>query len=253
MSKNNFLFLHIPKTAGLSVISGFQNISENNSNINLYRSSPKGTVRNFSTKYFSNIDLEKDKNILTGHFVFSEHCKKFKTFSIVRETLDLFISNLYYQYKQAFLINKLNIENIYIIQKKFKLDLNFTQNDLSIIKKLLENNYLVSNTITKTLAGIPFEKFFFVSKDHKINNLDYQKALENLEHFSYIGNTEDTDKFLKNFIRHMNINSVNYKNVNIFKKDQNLVNLIKHNLKDKINNYNHYDIKILEVIKNKFN
>ena len=84
------VFLHIPKTAGSTVATGLKNISEKNANINYYRSTSRGIVSNFSTKYFSNIDLSKDKNILTGH---------------------------------------------------------------------LNNNHLVSNTITKTLAGIPYNKF----------------------------------------------------------------------------------------------
>ena len=252
MFKNNYVFLHIPKTAGLTVSSAFQNISENNPNINFYRSGAKGMVANFSTEYFKNLDLEINKNILGGHFVFSNRCKEFKLFSIVRETVDLFISNLYFHYKENFLNNKLNTDCFAIIEKNLKIDLNFIEKDLLTISKLLENNYLVSNIITKTLAGIPFEKFFYVLKDYKINNQDYLKAVDNLQYFSYIGNSQNTEKFIKIFLNHLQVNSVNYKNINIFKKDKLLIDQIKSGLKQEINAYNYYDTKLLKIIKEKF-
>lgn len=209
-------------------------------------------VTNFSTEYFKNLDLETNKNILGGHFVFSNHCKEFNLFSIVRETLDLFISNLYFNYKENFFNKKLNTDCINTIEKNFKIDLNFVEKDLLTISKLLENNYLVSNTITKTFAGIPFEKFFYVLKDYKINNQDFLKAVNNMKYFSYIGNTQNTEKFIKIFLNHLQVNSVSYKNVNIFNKDKFLIDLIKSNLKEEINAYNYFDTKLLKIIKENF-
>ena len=54
------------------------------------------------------------------------------------------------------------------IKNKIDLNLAININDISTIKKLIENNLVTSNALTKTLAGIPFEKYFFVKKDQKI-------------------------------------------------------------------------------------
>ena len=78
------------------------------------------------------------------------------------------------------------------------------------------------------------------------------RALENLNYFSYIGNTSDIDKFIDKFSINLSISNINYNSVNISKKNSNWIDLIKKNLNEEIESYNHYDTKILNIIKNKF-
>ena len=82
---------------------------------------------------------------------------------------------------------------------------------------------------------------------------DYLKAIDNLKYFSYIGNTNNVENFLKIFLNYVPVNSFDYKSVHIFKKEKNLVENIKKSLSNKIKEYNYYDTKILEVIKDRFN
>lgn len=250
MDKRNILYLHIPKTAGSTIMTAFEDVSKNKNKLKFIRKSAYGIVPKFSLNYIEKMRLNQSINILTGHFVFSNFCKKFELYTIVRETLDLFISNLYFNYKRKnFLKKRDNVNNF---KNNFNLKFSFTEDDLLIVSKLLEKNYLNSNTITKTLAGIPYHKFFYVNQDYKIKNDDYLRALENLNYFSYIGNTSDIDKFIDKFSINLSISNINYNSVNISKKNSNWIDLIKKNLNEEIESYNHYDTKILNIIKNKF-
>ena len=92
----------------------------------------------FSLDYFKNLDLNENINILKGHFVFSNICKNFQLFSMVREIVDLFIS-MYIFYLEEYSDN-LNSESITNIKKKINFDLTLSNNDLKIIPELLKNN-----------------------------------------------------------------------------------------------------------------
>lgn len=246
------LFLHIPKTAGSTIITSFKNLQDKDINIKYYSIGFKSQNPKFSTKFFNDVNLNKNINILSGHFVFSEDCKNFNLFTMVRNILDLFISNLYFMYKEAYLLKKLNIKNTEAIKKNIDIDLDFSDNDLPKILNILKNNYVTSNIITKTLAGIPFNKFFYVFDDNKIKEEDFLKARQNLEHFSFIGQAENINFFIKKFLNYVPINTTTYTSVNIFKKKQQIVDKIKNELSNEIINYNYYDSELLSIIKKKF-
>ena len=251
MIKENILFLHIPKTAGSTIQTGFIDIAEKNKNIIFTKGAVAGLNDHFSMDNFKHINLNQDIHILKGHFVFSESCKEFKLFTMVRDVLGLFISNLYFFYYE-YLRTNVNSENINHIKKNIVLQLDQSLDDFAIISNLLKNNFVNSNIITKTIAGIPFEKFFFVKEDYKIMEEDYLQAVENLKYFSYIGNTENVNKFLNIFLKSIPINTFEIRHKKIFKKEQKLINNIKNVLGEQINEYNYFDNKILDCIKNTF-
>ena len=250
--KKNILFLHIPKTAGQTIKTAFKDMIGKNKNIKLHTGASEGLVDHFSLNYFNKINLNENVNIFTGHFVFSEICKNFDLFSIVRNPLDLFISSLYFFYLEKYKRTNLNSQNIEMIKKQLNFDLNLSECDLKILPKLIENNFVNSNIITKTIAGVPFEKYYLVYEDYKLDEEDYFKAKENLKYFKYIGNVDYIENFFKVLLSNVPVNSLDYQSVNIFNKDKNLIQNIKNSIGDMIKDYNYYDIKILEIIKTKF-
>ena len=250
--KKNILFLHIPKTAGQTIRTAFNDMLKKNNNIDFHTGASEGLVDQFSLKYFNKKNLNKDINIFTGHFVFSEACKNFDLFSIVRNPIDLFISSLYFFYLEKYKRTNLNSQNIKLIKKQINFDLELSDNDLDIIPKLIENNFVNSNIITKTIAGVPYEKYYLVYEDYKLEEEDYLKAKENLKYFKHIGNVENVESFLKILLSYVPLSSIDYRSVNIFKKDKNLIQNIKNSIGDMIKDYNYYDTKLLEIIKKKF-
>ena len=252
MKNKNIIFLRIPKTAGTTIQTGFRNIADNHKKVVFSKAAVPGLVDRFSLDYFKNLDLNENINILKGHFVFSNICKNFLLFSMVREIVDLFISNLYFFYLEEYSRQNLNSENIINIKKKINFDLTLSNNDLKIIPELLKNNFINSNIITKTLAGIPFEKYFFVEEDYKLIEEDFFLAKENLKYFTYIGNTTNVQKFLNFFLQYVPVNSFEVNDKRFFKKDQKLINSIKFNLGTLIKEYNYYDTEMLKIIKNKY-
>jgi len=251
--KKNILYLHIPKTAGQTIKTAFRDILKKNINIDLHTGASEGLVDQFSLNYFNKNSFNKDINIFTGHFVFSEACKNFELFSIVRNPIDLFISNLYFFYLEKYKRVNLNSQTINMIKKKLNFDLELSNNDLNIIPKLIENNFVNSNIITKTIAGVPYEKYYLVYEDYKLDEEDYLKAKQNLKYFTHIGNIENVENFIKILLSYFPISSIDYRSVNIFNKDKNLVQNIKNSIGEMIKDYNYYDIKLLEIIKTKFN
>ena len=85
-----------------------------------------------------------------------------------------------------------------------------------------------------------------------INEAFPLEKIENLKYFSYIGNTENVNKFLNIFLKSIPINTFEIRHKRIFKKDPKLINTIKNVLGDQINEYNYFDNKILDCIKNRF-
>ena len=160
-SDKNIIFLHIPKTAGSTLETSLKNVAKTNKKIMYCRGSRKGISSNFSLKYFRNYNLNYNTNILGGHFVFSEECKPFKLYTLVRNVREMFISNLYYQYKLVYKFHGMNVDNINVIKKNVNISLEFNDMDFTTIKNLINKNYINSNIITKTIAGIPYEKFFY--------------------------------------------------------------------------------------------
>jgi len=126
----NILFLHIPKTAGSTIITSFKNLQDKDINIKYYSKGIKGRNAKFSSNFFNDINLNENINILSGHFVFSEDCKNFNLFTMVRNTLDLFISNMYFMYNEIYSLKNWNTENTEVIKKKKNINLNFSYNDL---------------------------------------------------------------------------------------------------------------------------
>ena len=99
---------------------------------------------------------------------------------------------------------------------------------------------------------MPFEKYYLVHEDYKLEEQDYLQAKENLKYFKYIGNVDNIESFLKVLLSKVPVNSLDYRSVNIFKKDENLIQNIRNSIGDTIKEYNYYDTKLLEIIKNKF-
>ena len=252
MKNKNIIFLHIPKTAGTTIQTGLRNIADNHKKVVFSKAAVPGLVDHFSLDHFKNLDLNENINILKGHFVFSDICKNFELFSMVREIVDLFISNLYFFYIEEYLRRNLNSDNITNIKKKINIDLTLSNSDLKIISKLLKYNFVNSNIITKTLAGIPFEKHFFVEEDYKLIEEDFFLAKENLKYFTYIGNTTNVQKFLNFLLQYVPVKSFEISHKRFFKKDQKLINDIKYNLADQIKEYNYFDTEMLKIIKNKY-
>ena len=96
-------------------------------------------------------------------------------------------------------------------------------------------------------------KYYLVTEDYKLEEEDYFRAIENLKYFTHIGNTDSVENFLKIVLNYLPVSSLDYKSVHIFKKDKSFVENIRAILGDKIKEYNYYDTKILEEIRNKFN
>ena len=78
------------------------------------------------------------------------------------------------------------------------MDFEFKEADESIIIKLINNNLITSNPFTKTIAGIPYEMFFYVENDYKNSLSDFETAVDNLKYFKLIGDVDTFNIFKRN-------------------------------------------------------
>ena len=240
------VFLHILKTAGSTfyfILKQIKKIKKNN--VNVIRTGKKGILSNFTFKDFI---TKKDIQIYSGHYVFSDECKKADVFTLVRDVHKTFFSNVYYQYFHAFLQKNLNKKNIQIIKKSINLNFELKEGDESIITDLIKNNLITSNPFTKTFAGIPYEKFFYVENDYKIAQSDYETAVDNIKYFKLIGNADSFEIFVKKFISLYGFNLYSYTHQNVSNYDRNFIDLMIKKLHQQIADYNHYDILLMSEI-----
>ena len=240
------VFLHIPKTAGSTFYFILKQIEKlKNHDINVKNNSKKGIIANFTFKDFI---TKKDIQIYSGHYVFSDECKKSDTFTLVRDVHKTFFSNIYYQYFHTFLQRNLNKKNIQVIKKNINLNFELQDTDESIIIELIKNNLITSNPFTKTFAGIPYEMFFYVENDYKITQSDYEKAVDNIRYFKLIGNTNSFEIFVKKFISLYGFNFHSYTHQRVSNYDRNFIDLIIIKLYQQIVDYNYYDVLLMSEI-----
>ena len=146
------VFLHIPKTAGSSfyfILKQIEKIKKNN--VNVKSTGKKGILSNFT---FKNFITKRDLHIYSGHYVFSDECKKSDVFTLVRDVHKTFFSNVYYQYFHVFLQKNLNKRNIHAIKKNINLDFELKEADESIIIKLIKILKFYLNIIIFILFSI---------------------------------------------------------------------------------------------------
>ena len=248
-STKPIIFLHIPKTGGNTFNNAIQNIETQN-DISYLRASKTGFLPKFSFNYFKSQDA---RNFFSGHFVFSDDCKIADLYTLVRDVHKTFFSNLYFQYFRTHLQKNLNLNNINKINEKFDFKLNMSDKDIPVILKLIENNLINSNTFTKTIAGIGYEKFFYVQNDYKITQSDYEMAVNNLKYFIMIGNIGSFKDFLNKFISFYGFKLDSYIHQNVSNYDRNFIDLMIKKLYQKIADYNFYDLLLIKKIEKFYN
>ena len=243
------VFLHIPKTGGQTFNFILKKICEEH-NLKYLQKGYKGVLPRFSFEVSeinsSNVD------IFSGHFVFNNDCKKVDVFTIVRDLHKTFLSNIYFQYFDTYIKRNLNKNNLNPIKEKINFKLDLTEKDILEIELLINNNFITSNSFTKTIAGIPYEKYFYTVKDEKINENDYNKALTNLSYFKSIGILEDFNNFIIKFINLYDFTLDSYTSQNTSNVNDKFINFMVKNLNKKIIQYNYYDFLLINEIKNIF-
>lgn len=240
------VFLHIPKTAGTTFLFLLRQIGEiKKNNVSMKRFDRPRIHANFTIKDFI---TKRDIQIYGGHYVFSDECKKLDVFTLVRDVHKTFFSNVYYQYFHVFLQRNLNKENIHSIKKSINLNFELKDSDESIITNLIKNNLITSNPFTKTFAGIPYEKSFYVGNDYKITQSDYETAVDNIKYFKLIGNTNSFEIFVKKFISLYGFNLNQYTHQRVANYDRNFIDLMIKKLYQQIVDYNYYDILLMREI-----
>ncbi len=242
------VFLHIPKTGGLTFNHILEKISNQN-NINYLQVGKKFYLRKFSFDYFK---PQGAKNFLSGHFVFSDECKNVDLYTLVRDVHKHFFSNIYFKYFHTYLQKKRNLDNIKNINENVFFQLTLSENDIPIIIKLLENNFITSNIVTKTIAGIPYEKYFYVENDYKITQSDYETAINNLKYFKLIGDVDSFNLFINKFISYYGFNLPSYVHENVANYNRNFIDLMIKKLYQQIIDYNYYDSLLMKEIEKKY-
>tara|TARA_B100000989_G_C19499532_1_gene453608 strand:- start:1230 stop:1556 length:327 start_codon:yes stop_codon:yes gene_type:complete len=101
--------------------------------------------------------------------------------------------------------------------------------NIPTIKSLLENNFIISNLFTKVFSGIPYQKYFFVKEDLKINDESYQLALKNIKYLKGIISIKSIKQFFFNFLKEYDFKVRNFTSQNLANYDRNLIKLISTN------------------------
>ena len=243
------IFLHIPKTAGNTFRSLLSNIDKND-NIGIYHSGAKGIIPEFKEEFFNHLisKTQKKIEIYNGHFVYSSFCLDADVYTFVRDVHETFFSNLYYFYLKIFRHEEKNVKNIEYIHQNFEIDLRLSLSDSITIEKLIKMNFLTSNPFIKTIAGIPYEKYFYIKEDIKIDEKIYEQALKNIKLFSGVINTKNLNPFINNFLKKYNLQAKQYTSKNISNYDRNFIKSISNLMYEQIIDYNKYDYKLLREL-----
>lgn len=167
------LFVHIPKTAGVSVYGWFYNNGWRLSNIKFGKMTSELFNNNFGV---SNFDIEglQIKGIPPqhAHYQIYKHWGEFTSaFTIVRNPLDRFISEINYYFKLLCHAKKINITS-----RKAAI---FFANDftINIINSYKDNTYIRENHIRPQIDFISKEtEVIFFEKDW-ISNLSKKYGL----------------------------------------------------------------------------
>ena len=251
LNKKKIIFLHIPKTAG-STFRMFLDSLNKQETFAHYHFGTKGIIPKFHPDYFEILKTDnnfKPLEIYSGHFVFSKHCIDSDLLTFIRDIHETFFSNFYFFYFRTFKKRNMNVKNFDFIKNYIELNIKLSLDDVTTIKNLLENNFINSNPFTKVFAGIPFEKYFFVKQDLKINDEIYLLALKNIKYFKYIINNKSVKQFYFNFLNKYDFKVRSFTSQNVASYDRNLINLMSNKLHDDILEYNKYDNMLIQEIK----
>lgn len=251
LNKKKIIFLHIPKTAG-STFRMFIDRLNKQETFTHYHFGMKRVIPKFHLDYFKRLKTDnnfKSLEIYSGHFVFSKHCIDSDLITFIRDIHETFFSNFYFFYFKTFKIQNMNVENFKFIKNYIELDIKLSLDDITTIKNLLENNFINSNPFTKVFAGIPFEKYFFVKQDLKINDEIFLLALKNIKYFKSIISNKSVKQFFFNFLNKYDFKVRNFTSQNVSNYDRYLINLISNKLYDDILEYNKYDNMLIQEIK----
>ena len=227
--KQKIIFLHIPKTAGLSMTEVIANE---------YKRKNMFYINLLNTQEFIELSLqEKEKiHMVLGHQIFGMHeyfSNDAKYITLLRNPINRVISTYYYikRRPQNKFYDKIHSENISLKD--------FVKND-DYFKQ-------VFNGQTKLIAGLDKG----IAKKHVSENT-YNKAIENLDkHFVVVGLTERFDEYMLMLKNELNWSYPFYVRQNVAKKIEKPAE-VSTEIKKIIAEKNEYDIKLYNYVKENY-